>query len=60
MLTVYRNWPAAHKIVPTGSLHLADLFLGTWLLLVTGGEPTVDKPDMVFAPPPEPPRSATR
>jgi catechol 2,3-dioxygenase-like lactoylglutathione lyase family enzyme len=29
-------------------------FLGTWMLLVTGGEPTVDKPDVVFAPPPEP------
>jgi len=31
-------------------------FLGTWLLLVTGGQPTVDKPDVVFAPPPEPTR----
>jgi lactoylglutathione lyase len=26
-------------------------FLGTWLLLVTGGEPTDDKPDVTFAPP---------
>ena len=29
-------------------------FQGTWLLLVTGGEPTADKPDVVFAPPPDP------
>jgi catechol 2,3-dioxygenase-like lactoylglutathione lyase family enzyme len=26
-------------------------FLGAWLLLVTGGEPTEDKPGVVFAPP---------
>ena len=29
-------------------------FLGTWLLLVTGGEPTQDKPGVTFAPPPDP------
>ena len=29
-------------------------FLGTWLLLVTGGEPTADKPDVTFAPPTAP------
>jgi catechol 2,3-dioxygenase-like lactoylglutathione lyase family enzyme len=29
-------------------------FAGTWLLLVTGGGPTADKPDVVFAPPPDP------
>ena len=26
-------------------------FAGTWLLLVTGGGPTRDKPDVIFAPP---------
>lgn len=26
-------------------------FQGTWLLLVTGGEPTEDKPDVTFVPP---------
>ena len=26
-------------------------FAGTWLLLVTGGGPTADKPDVTFAPP---------
>lgn len=29
---------------------------GTWLLLVTGGGPTADKPDVTFAPPPDPTR----
>ena len=28
--------------------------LGTWLLLVTGGGPTADKPTVTFRPPPEP------
>ena len=28
--------------------------LGQWLLLVTGGEPTADKPTVTFSPPPEP------
>lgn len=29
-------------------------FQGAWLLLVTGGEPTRDKPTVAFAPPTEP------
>jgi catechol 2,3-dioxygenase-like lactoylglutathione lyase family enzyme len=29
-------------------------FAGSWLLLVTGGGPTADKPDVVFAPPADP------
>ena len=29
-------------------------FQGAWLLVVTGGEPTADKPDVVFAPPNDP------
>ena len=29
-------------------------FLGTWILLVTGGGPTSDKPDVTFVPPPDP------
>ena len=31
-------------------------FLGNWLLLVTGGGPTADKPTVRFAPPPDPDR----
>jgi catechol 2,3-dioxygenase-like lactoylglutathione lyase family enzyme len=30
--------------------------LGTWLLLVTGGRPTEDKPSVTFAPPDDPDR----
>ena len=33
---------------------------GTWLLLVTGGGPTDDKPTVTFAPPVDPDGSATR
>jgi catechol 2,3-dioxygenase-like lactoylglutathione lyase family enzyme len=29
-------------------------FLGNWLLIVTGGGPTKDKPTVTFAPPPDP------
>ncbi len=29
-------------------------FLGNWLLLVTGGPPTPDKPTVTFTPPPDP------
>jgi catechol 2,3-dioxygenase-like lactoylglutathione lyase family enzyme len=31
-------------------------FAGSWLLLVTGGEPTADKPDVTFAPVADPSR----
>jgi catechol 2,3-dioxygenase-like lactoylglutathione lyase family enzyme len=31
-------------------------FSGTWVLLVTGGRPTPDKPQVTFAPPAEPDR----
>lgn len=31
-------------------------FQGTWLLLVTGGDPTEDKPTVTFAPPADPDR----
>ena len=31
-------------------------FQGNWLLLVTGGGPTEDKPGVVFSPPPDPNR----
>jgi len=29
-------------------------FAGAWILLVTGGEPTADKPSVTFAAPPDP------
>jgi catechol 2,3-dioxygenase-like lactoylglutathione lyase family enzyme len=37
-----------------GGTSLVLSFLGTWLLLVTGGGPTEDKPEVVFAPPADP------
>lgn len=40
--TVYREY---------GGTSCVLTFLGTWLLLVTGGGPTKDKPTVTFAPP---------
>jgi catechol 2,3-dioxygenase-like lactoylglutathione lyase family enzyme len=43
--TVYREYGGTSCILS---------FLGNWLLLVTGGAPTKDKPSVTFAPPPDP------
>lgn len=37
-----------------GGTSIVLKFLGTWLLVVTGGGPTDDKPTVTFAPPPDP------
>ena len=37
-----------------GGTSVVLTFAGTWLLLVTGGGPTADKPDVTFGPPPDP------
>ena len=37
-----------------GGTSIVLRFLGTWLLLVTGGGPTADKPTVTFAPPSDP------
>lgn len=53
-----RDWYAgvlgaeAHR--EYGGTSVALRILGTWLLLVTGGEPTADKPDVTFTPPTAP------
>jgi catechol 2,3-dioxygenase-like lactoylglutathione lyase family enzyme len=39
-----------------GGTSLVLKFLGNWLLLVTGGGPTEDKPTVTFAPPVDPDR----
>jgi catechol 2,3-dioxygenase-like lactoylglutathione lyase family enzyme len=39
-----------------GGTSLVLRFLGCWLLVVTGGGPTPDKPAVVFAPPDDPDR----
>jgi catechol 2,3-dioxygenase-like lactoylglutathione lyase family enzyme len=40
--TVYREYGGTSCVLS---------FQGSWLLLVTGGEPTKDKPEVTFAPP---------
>lgn len=54
---VSRRWyeevlgAAVHRSYGGTSVVLS--LLGQWLLLVTGGEPTADKPTVTFAPPPD-------
>jgi lactoylglutathione lyase len=43
--TLYREYGGTSAVLS---------FAGNWLLLVTGGGPTKDKPDVVFAPPSDP------
>jgi catechol 2,3-dioxygenase-like lactoylglutathione lyase family enzyme len=43
--TVYREYDGTSSVLQ---------FQGNWLLLVTGGEPTGDKPDVTFEPPKDP------
>lgn len=43
--TVYREYGGTTSVMN---------FQGAWLLLVTGGGPTPDKPMITFAPPPDP------
>ena len=43
--TVYREYGGTSCVLS---------FQGNWLLLVTGGGPTPDKPDVTFAPPADP------
>jgi catechol 2,3-dioxygenase-like lactoylglutathione lyase family enzyme len=45
--TLYREY---------GGTSVVLSFAGSWLLLVTGGGPTADKPGVVLAPPPDPDR----
>lgn len=45
--TLYREYGGTSAVLE---------FRGNWLLLVTGGGPTEDKPDVVFAPPDDPSR----
>jgi catechol 2,3-dioxygenase-like lactoylglutathione lyase family enzyme len=47
----YRDVLGAELHREYGGTSAVFRFLGTWLLLVTGGEPTKDKPTVTFAPP---------
>jgi catechol 2,3-dioxygenase-like lactoylglutathione lyase family enzyme len=52
----YRDVLGAELYREYGGTSVVLKFLGTWLLLVTGGEPTPDKPMVTFSPPAEPDR----
>lgn len=50
----YRDVLGAKVYREYGGSSCVLTFLGTWLLLVTKGGPTKDKPTVSFAPPPDP------
>lgn len=52
--TFYRDVLGATVHREYGGTSVVLRFLDTWLLLVTGGGPTEDKPDVTFRPPPDP------
>ncbi|MDH3497151.1 MAG: VOC family protein [Gemmatimonadota bacterium] len=52
--TFYRDVLGAQVHREYGGTSVVLQFQGTWLLLVTGGGPTEDKPDVTFAPPADP------
>jgi catechol 2,3-dioxygenase-like lactoylglutathione lyase family enzyme len=50
----YRDVLGAELYREYGGTSVVLRFLGGWLLLVTAGGPTADKPDVTFAPPVDP------
>jgi catechol 2,3-dioxygenase-like lactoylglutathione lyase family enzyme len=54
----YRDVLRAEVVGRYGGTSAVLRFVGAWLLLVTGGEPTVDKPTVTMAPPPDPDRAS--
>ncbi|MBA3424256.1 MAG: VOC family protein [Rubrobacteraceae bacterium] len=50
----YRDVLGASVYREYGGTSCVLKFQGSWLLLVTGGEPTEDKPGVTFAPPADP------
>ena len=50
----YENVVGAEVVREYGGTSVVLRLAGSWLLLVTGGGPTPDKPDITFAPPPSP------
>ena len=52
--TFYRDVLGAEVYREYGGTSCVLQFQGAWLLLVTGGGPTPDKPGVTFAPPPDP------
>ena len=52
----YRDVVGAELVREYGGTSAVFRLAGTWLLLVTGGGPTDDKPTVTFAPPDDPDR----
>ena len=52
--TFYRDVLGAQLYREYGDTSAVLRFQGNWLLLVTGGGPTEDKPEVTFAPPSDP------
>ena len=50
----YETVLGAETVRAYGGTSVVMRLLGQWLLLVTGGEPTADKPTVTFAAPPDP------
>ncbi|MBI4408462.1 MAG: VOC family protein [Gemmatimonadetes bacterium] len=50
----YRDVLGATVFREYGGSSVVLNFQGSWILLVTGGGPTADKPDVTFAPPADP------
>ena len=55
-VTFYRDVLGAEPYREYGGTSAVFRFLGNWLLLVTGGGPTDDKPTVTFEPPADPDR----
>jgi catechol 2,3-dioxygenase-like lactoylglutathione lyase family enzyme len=55
-IAFYRDVLGAELVREYGGTSAVFSFRGAWLLLVTGGGPTEDKPDVTFAPPDDPRR----
>jgi catechol 2,3-dioxygenase-like lactoylglutathione lyase family enzyme len=55
----YRDVLGAELYREYGGTSAVFKLLGNWLLLVTGGGPTEDKPTVTFAPPADPDRVST-
>lgn len=53
-ITFYRDVLGATVYREYGGTSCVLQFRGSWLLLVTAGEPTEDRPDVTFAPPEDP------
>jgi catechol 2,3-dioxygenase-like lactoylglutathione lyase family enzyme len=52
----YRDVLGADLVGEYGGTSAVFKLVGSWLLLVTGGAPTADKPDVTMAPPADPDR----